>query len=171
MRSWMSWDSKASLSSQKWPSLLWTVTGTGYKQDSAMWWKSWCRVDYSVYTYFLRVSLEYMCLQVGSVHSYVPQIAYQYFAESDPSYWQQLTCPGLNSYITKLESILLPHLSKRSVNPLAETCHRHVHCSHSEEAGRNNKSMHHTCVSQGWHFICLYWMTVTSLMSHWNFFS
>ncbi|XP_071080015.1 peroxisomal ATPase PEX6-like [Haliotis cracherodii] len=55
-------------------------------------------------------------LQVGSVHSYVPQIAYQYFAESDPSYWQQLTCPGLNSYITKLESILLPHLSKRFDN-------------------------------------------------------
>ncbi|XP_041350807.1 peroxisome assembly factor 2-like [Gigantopelta aegis] len=55
-------------------------------------------------------------LQVGSVHSFVPQIAYQYFTDHASNYWLRLNCPGMNNYIDKLESVVLPHLIQSPAN-------------------------------------------------------
>ncbi|XP_050407711.2 peroxisomal ATPase PEX6 [Patella vulgata] len=57
-----------------------------------------------------------MLLQKGSIHSYVPKISFFYLSNKDSPYWHRLYCPGLNNYVTKLESLVLPFITQRPCN-------------------------------------------------------
>ncbi len=62
----------------------------------------------------------YICLQRGSVHSYVPAALEPLVCrrmehhDSRPSYWEQRSLVGLTTYVDILKNIVNPYLNSRS---------------------------------------------------------
>ena len=48
--------------------------------------------------------------QRGSTHSYVPLGAHKYLSPHNATYGQGVTCGGLDHLVTKLTTLLLPHI-------------------------------------------------------------
>ncbi|XP_070180023.1 peroxisomal ATPase PEX6-like [Littorina saxatilis] len=62
-----------------------------------------------VYPYYVHVNYTRVS-ERGSTHSYVPLGADKYLSPHNATYGQGVTCPGLDHLITRLETLVLPHI-------------------------------------------------------------